>query len=641
METTNLNKNITTILQQRYIVPLYQRNFAWKEEEISLLLQDIYESFLQNPSGNYYIGSLVVIKRENGDYEVIDGQQRLTAITLISKILKPEIKEPKLFYDSRPEVEAFYNSFYQTGNTNDVTFDYKVSHLVNAVDFIKEAKLNSDDNDKITIAKLNDDFQNFFFCKVILVFVELPQDTDVANYFEIMNNRGQQLQKHEILKAKLLDKIKDEQGNHDKAKQKIYSKIWDSCSQMNTHIQKLFKNKEKREILFGSDYSSFPSKESIEQLLLKENPDKVEKNIQDINNQFTINAILSQEINLPNNGNNSISDDDDIDDEGDDRSIIDFPNFLMHILKIKYNTNYKDVTKTDISLNEKHLLDVYEKIKDKIEAEDFISDLLYYRTIFDRYIVKATTNENSEDRFEWTLEKPYKYTYDGKNSTSLKYKNTFDTEQEKSVKCLSMLQVTFRTRINKNWLQEVLGWFSSKEDDNKVKGEIFIKKLDELILKYYDDLPLSINKIENGNTDFYHCGLDTPHFLFNFIDYLYWVQSKNDESKPQFKFDFRYRNSIEHHRPQSRKDNVEDNLIDCLGNLCLVSKSSNSRMNNEEPVGKAKSYYNDKLSPKRKIMYDMSYDIPNDKGKSWGENEIKQHYNDVVELISQRNEILK
>ncbi|MDR0873615.1 MAG: DUF262 domain-containing HNH endonuclease family protein [Prevotellaceae bacterium] len=629
METTNLNKNITTVLQQKYIVPLYQRNFAWGEEEISQLLQDIYESWSKNPDGNYYIGSLVVIKRKNGDYEVIDGQQRLTAITLVSKILKPEIKEPKLFYDSRPEVEAFYSSFYQTGNTNDVTFDYKVSHLINAVDFIKEAKLNSDDNNKITIANLNDDFKKFFFEQVILVFVELPQDTDVANYFEIMNNRGQQLQKHEILKAKLLDKIKDEQGNHDKAKRKIYSKIWDSCSQMNTHIQKLF-DINYRKTLFGEEYSDFPNKEKIIQLI----PNNADNQTNNASTRQTINSILLQEISNENKYANAEIED--VDDDGDDKSIIDFPNFLMHILKLKYDTIYKDTTKTDrsdgqnISLNEKYLLDVYEKIKDKVVAEDFISDLLFYKTIFDRYIVKSTTDENSEDKFEWTLEKPYKYTYEARNSTSLKYKNTFDEKQERLVKCLSMLQVTFRTRINKNWLQEVLGWFPLNSEEE------YIKKLDDFISKYYDNLQLSINRIENGNTDFYHNGTDTPHFFFNFIDYLYWVESKNDAIKPQFKFDFRYRNSVEHHRPQSRKDSVDDKLIDCLGNLCLVSKSSNSRMNNEEPVGKAKAYYSNNLPPKRKVIYDLTNDKHN-----WGKTEIEQHYNDVIDLINKRSAILK
>ena len=68
-----------------YIIPIYQRNYAWGDNEISSLLQDIKNACEKNKEQdkNYYIGSLVVYRRENDDFEVIDGQQRLTTLTLI------------------------------------------------------------------------------------------------------------------------------------------------------------------------------------------------------------------------------------------------------------------------------------------------------------------------------------------------------------------------------------------------------------------------------------------------------------------------------------------------------------------------------------------------------------------------------
>ena len=644
-----LSKSINDILDEKnkYIVPLYQRNFAWEEEEITRLLRDIYESFLQNKDkpenekGNYYIGSLVVIKRKNDDFEVIDGQQRLTAITLITKILEPnKPMEPKLFYDSRPEVEAFYRTFYKKGNTNDVTFDHKVSHFINAVDYINDAKLNlCEDNKSITINSLDDNhesFKRFFFENVYLVFVELPQDTDVAKYFEIMNNRGVQLQKQEILKAELLNTVKIN-NKHDRTKQLVYSKIWDACSQMDKHIQKLFpksvKDIEKdilyRNSLFGENYDAFPTKERLENLV--QDARNKENLVQDARNKsgdgssekYTIDFII-----------NDIGDDDwnkdDNKREGADKSIIDFPNFLMHILKLKYSEKYKSLAGNDksIPLNEKDLLSVFNVLKkEEINADEFILDLLYYRTVFDRYIIKATTDGDSEDKIEWTLEQPVKY------DSGLDYKNSFESEHERIIKCLSMLQVSFRDRTHKNWLQSVLSWFT----DNKgiITSEDYCNKLQGYMLNYYE------NKIGNISND-YSEGTGTPRYLFNFIDYLYWADSKNNSNKYQIgKFDFRYRNSIEHHRPQSRRDNVPPEWIDSLGNLCLVSKGSNSRMNNEEPTGKAKVYYKENLPPKRKIMYDISYDHINNQEKSWGETEIIQHCNDVIQLLNRREDILK
>ena len=60
-ELLNLNKD-------KYIIPIYQRNYAWGDDEISLLIQDLWNAKNKN---NYYIGSLVIYKRENGDLEVI------------------------------------------------------------------------------------------------------------------------------------------------------------------------------------------------------------------------------------------------------------------------------------------------------------------------------------------------------------------------------------------------------------------------------------------------------------------------------------------------------------------------------------------------------------------------------------------
>ena len=103
----NLGKTLSEIFCDKYIIPLYQRNFAWRTDEIQQLLQDAYEAMLKNTSGNYFIGSLVVLKRHNGDFEVIDGQQRLTVISIIAIIFKA-LSHPVLFYDSRPEVQDFF-----------------------------------------------------------------------------------------------------------------------------------------------------------------------------------------------------------------------------------------------------------------------------------------------------------------------------------------------------------------------------------------------------------------------------------------------------------------------------------------------------------------------------------------------------
>lgn len=107
--------------------------------------------------------------------------------------------------------------------------------------------------------------------------------------------------------------------------------------------------------------------------------------------------------------------------------------------------------------------------------------------------------------------------------------------------------------------------------------------LDNLILKYYEERNfLSSPILENediNKSNSYSLGTDTPHFIFNFIDYLYWVDNRNPTSintEYEIKdFDFKYWNSVEHHMAQEWAErNIDqvpdkDNYIDCLGNLCL------------------------------------------------------------------------
>lgn len=609
MEVKELNKSIREIFQSNYVVPLYQRNFAWTDDEIHQLIRDIYENFIKDPKGFYFIGTLVVLKRKNGDFEVIDGQQRLTTLSLIAKKLDPDLHTSKLQYDSRPEVESFLSAYYQRGEVATTTTNHLVSHFNEAIEYIETVDLDTEAFKTLHfIDYLKDDsiseFKDYFFKQVQLVKVEIPSDTDVAHYFEVMNNRGDQLEEHEIIKARLLDKIQAY-----KIGSVQFSKIWDACSQMNEPIQRLF-SKHDRESFFGKDYNScyFES-------------DKMSKNDseREDNSSLSIEKILSGE---------SISRDNEEIDKGDDEpfeSIMDFPNFLMHVLKLYFSGN-KEI---DIPLNGDELLKWFEKLEEKIDPLKFIDNLLFYRVVFDRFIVTVIEDEKSEDNTKWILHKPERYYNEKQKNNRLIYKNSFEQFQDPIIKCLSMLQVTFRTKKYKNYLQEILSWFVEAKD-LEIQPKEFLNKLNVLVLEAYNN---NKNFEKLVHLPYYNEGTSTPHFLFNFIDYLYWT-----EKPDKFNFEFKYRNSVEHHLAQSFKKPENEAVIDCLGNLCLVSKSGNSKMNNEAPEGKASEngkYYKKGLPAKQLIMYDKT-----NLEHQWGETEILNHYNDILDLLMRRNEIL-
>ena len=72
-------ENIFSLTDKTYQIPLYQRAYAWEDEQIEQLIEDISDAA---EDSNYYLGSLVVADKGQY-YEVIDGQQRLTTLMLL------------------------------------------------------------------------------------------------------------------------------------------------------------------------------------------------------------------------------------------------------------------------------------------------------------------------------------------------------------------------------------------------------------------------------------------------------------------------------------------------------------------------------------------------------------------------------
>lgn len=82
------NKNIGTLLSdmqgKKFIIPDYQRPYKWEEEKCETLWKDIIDFFEHEPTNvNYFMGTIVTAIREDGNPQVIDGQQRLTSFFLL------------------------------------------------------------------------------------------------------------------------------------------------------------------------------------------------------------------------------------------------------------------------------------------------------------------------------------------------------------------------------------------------------------------------------------------------------------------------------------------------------------------------------------------------------------------------------
>lgn len=590
--------------QDKYIIPIYQRNYAWENTEIELLLTDIYQAF-QRKLDNYYIGSLVVFERDDGLLEVIDGQQRLTTFTILASFLIK--KYPQLPLNRQANID-----FEHREDSKDV-----LKILFNSSD--KEEKLSRNFYDALKVIEknwINDiDFANFLLEKVQIIRTQVPAETDLNNYFEIMNTRGEQLEKHEILKARFMSELSNDK------ERTAFATIWDACSDMARYMVMGF-DANIRKSVFGKNWENIPNDfEDIVQYF--ENP-KTQENEAKTLADIIKNQSVSE---LPNEAEKSER----------FHSVIDFANFLMHVLRVylEFKQESKDKIK-DISLDEKYLLETL-KLGSKDEIKRFAMVLLKCRYLFDKYVIKSDHSKSDDDHWSLLLIKPYE-------KSKYSFNNTFGENQQKTVLLLSMFHVSHPSRIYKNWLYAVLRWLFKQKNIGEENYSAFLENLSErYYFNYYgkanrtsDDFfdiiydDIYIDKSERAKevlNELLNKGTSVPNFIFNRLDYLLWKQEKGNYKN----FRFTFRNSVEHFYPQNPDKNnprLEQSILHCFGNLCLVSSSTNSKFTNNMPKAKKENFGNHEF-------HSLKLDLMMNQADNWNENTIKKHDKEMKAILNQ------
>ena len=93
-----------------YKIPVYQRPYAWTNEESSKLFEDLYSAFQSNAKNAYFLGSIILIKNQRSRiFDVVDGQQRLTTLTLLISAIISRFKKDKYKKDFTPCIKQDAN----------------------------------------------------------------------------------------------------------------------------------------------------------------------------------------------------------------------------------------------------------------------------------------------------------------------------------------------------------------------------------------------------------------------------------------------------------------------------------------------------------------------------------------------------
>ena len=606
-----------------YVIPMYQRNYAWDEGEITQLIQDVIDYL---PAGrNYYIGTLVVFERPERPednrtvFETIDGQQRLTTLSLLASYLKNEevcdvswYDRLAIDFDSRKHSRRTFSEIFKgqfTDDPSEVLGQQEINTaILNGYRLIKKILPQKLVENKVTPQA----FAGFLFASVQIMRVKVPKDTDLNHYFEIMNNRGEQLEKHEVLKSRMMELLKD-----DKDGQNCLHVIWEACANMERYVQMGF-TPTQRDAIFGARNWEQFNVDSFDALrdALKQPAGAAS----DWGSEQTLDEIIGK-------AGASVKPDSE-DDESPERfnTVINFQNFLLHVLRVE--------TEQDIPLDDKRLITTFEtcllKSADPIgKVKKFTFDLLRCKNLFDQYVIKREFLKGTDG---WSL-KRFKWNDGGESSRAGRgyYVNTFGEEDanggenRRVLMLLSAFHVSTPTLVYKHWLNAALHHlFSAKE----IRANAYLSYLESLAKAFVFDRFLAP---PGGGKEYFVMIYDNKgacqtvkadvsrdamksrlsfgsienNLVFNYLDYLLWLEHQATDSKVRA-YEFTFRSSVEHYYPQHPlpgHDFLPADTLNSFGNLCLISHSKNSRLSNFRPEAKKEYYENNTIdSVKQHLM---------------------------------------
>ena len=271
--TISVNKqNVLELLStgraKPFVIPEYQRPYAWTDEQIETLFEDIWEfattiGGLKN-NGSYFLGSIVSFENENGEQEIIDGQQRITSLFLLlraiyTKLIKGDDANTDAARNFIGKIEpAIWRTDNLTGKVDysDILLTSKVvdnagNEILRKILETGEADMKADDNyskNYLQFQKLYDkhcsesplqiyDFIYALLNQAILLPIGADSQDTALTIFSTLNNRGLPLSDADIFKAKIYNHLKEEEKESFIAQWKSLEK---EAAEANESIQRLF-----------------------------------------------------------------------------------------------------------------------------------------------------------------------------------------------------------------------------------------------------------------------------------------------------------------------------------------------------------------------------------------------------------------
>ncbi|SDI07647.1 MULTISPECIES: DUF262 domain-containing protein [Pseudomonas] len=227
-------------------IPDYQRAYVWGKDEISELIDDVNYASEHNPDGQYFLGSMVLRKATRTtdgvsfeEYELLDGQQRLTTLMLMLACIRDRVTDDQLkdacrgmlfqeenkwqrvpgrnriVYDIRDNVGSFIERYIKADNGSRSTdlpgiAASKNLSLANMAAGMKTIHASFDDSSRFPTEGDFARFVGYLLNNALFIYVATEDLDDAFRLFTILNDRGIPLSNSDILKAKNLGAVTKE-----------------------------------------------------------------------------------------------------------------------------------------------------------------------------------------------------------------------------------------------------------------------------------------------------------------------------------------------------------------------------------------------------------------------------------------------
>lgn len=244
------------------VIPQWQRGYSWEAEQIDDFMEDLFTFFSENKEREfrkpsyYLLGQVITVGNERDEFELVDGQQRLTTLYLLLIVLYRKLSKltsngEKLNYvrgliqlrictQISGRIVLNLKSLYQDGTK---VLEYLLKQGLEDFEQVGELTI-AQENIKNSYDKIEDlidktfdnetdliDYANLILSNVMFARLELSSIQSAIDAFEKMNNRGMELEDSDLLKNYLFKKIQEDK----------YDKLTENWTKLSKNISAIHK----------------------------------------------------------------------------------------------------------------------------------------------------------------------------------------------------------------------------------------------------------------------------------------------------------------------------------------------------------------------------------------------------------------